>query len=174
MKKFICILIAFFILFNSTGLMLLYLRMQYLFKSEARELISQIKSEDNLVLIKVLKKDIEKYYSTLDEDEIFYENAKYDIFKKSEDNNYYYFYCLNDEYENKLDNAFANFLVNELSDKSAKKSIIMVLSSLITIGFNEIPDFDIQLKNNPVSFIDKNAKLQFTSFEVPTPPPRQI
>jgi hypothetical protein len=98
LKKCISILLAFLIFLNSAGYIILFWQIQQDIKREMIQKISAILPSDNLTCIKFLKKDISRS-EWIKKNEFEYNGSMYDVVKKEETSQYYFFYCINDQNE---------------------------------------------------------------------------
>ncbi|MCX6164841.1 MAG: hypothetical protein NTU73_08300 [Ignavibacteriae bacterium] len=175
MKKITSILIILLLFFDSCGYIFVYIELSNYFKQEASIKINDFISDDNLEIIALHKSELSKNNSLIqfiNENEIKYKGELYDIYKEVSKEDSVYYYCLNDNDENILEKAFAEYVENNTQEKNKNTPINSILDNIIKSAnvpsvFN---NFNFQTS---VNFITQNINFfsQY-SVDIPTPPPK--
>jgi len=177
LKKTTILILCVIILFNTGGYYLAYFQVQNYFKSIATGRINEYIPLDKLTLIKINLKstesDSKKDYIKVNEKEISYNGNMYDIYQEEKSGDTLVLYCLSDENEDKLDQAFSEY-VNKSGIDCINQSVRNLLGSIIKIAlppikfsYNEFTLFNL------VIFKSRNNLLNVI-IDVPVPPPRIV
>lgn len=177
MKKLIPISLIFLIVFNTGGSFFIYLQLENYFKQIAFNRINEYIPIKNLERIEIDKKatlsEKNKIFKILNDKEILYNNKMYDIYMMEFVNDKMVLYCVSDENEDIIHNAFAEYL-NEDDSSDNVKSITNIIKIFITLAL--VPGNNsttiIQSKDNLTFFFDilfKNINI-----DIPYPPPKFI
>jgi hypothetical protein len=174
-KKLLSISLIFLIAFNAGGYFFIYFQIENNFKESAHNKISEFIPLENLELIKISRQDETNTkiheYQRLDEKEIYYHGKMYDIYKEEIQNDTVFLYCLNDEKEDILENAFAEY-INKKNDDNSLSSVSNIIKILILSALqpNSTEFKNIQTHNH-LSYIF-TSKTQNIFIDIPSPPPK--
>jgi hypothetical protein len=176
-KKPISILLIFLITFNAGGYFFIYFQLENHFKQKAYNKINDVIPIEELELIKLPRngtyiKD-QSQFNRLGNKEILYYGKMYDIYKEVTLNDTLYLYCLNDENEDIIEKAFAEYINNKNYDNSIS-SVANIIKILITLAIqpNNTDYKHIQIYNN-LSF-NLASNTQNICIEIPSPPPKSV
>jgi hypothetical protein len=175
LKKVISYILICLVFFNSFGYLFVYYELQHLFKSEAFGKLDNFININELVSIKINKKDFSSCNNgeiEFNDKEISYNGFMYDIYKIDEDKDFYLLHCLSDKNEDNLNLVFKKFIDDNLQNTSANKTYSNLLKDFrITTYTPEY--FTYKNFNNPTynNFIQGNYLINHT-LEIPTPPPK--
>ena len=177
MKKIFSILLILLIAFNAGGYYFIYNQLENHFKEIAFNKINDYIPLDQLEKIKIEKKSInyelEDKFERVDEKEIIYYGKMYDIYFEEKNQDTLIFYCINDEYEDIIHKAFAEY-INEKDGNKNYKAISNIIKTLIITGLEPIQDIATLLPfNNEITYI-KHLIFSDTKLDIPVPPPRFI
>jgi hypothetical protein len=174
-KKLLSISLILLIMFNAGGYFFIYFQIENHFKESAFNQINEFIPLENLELIKLLRHDETgkkiHEYQRLDEKEIYYHGKMYDIYKEEIQNDTVFLYCLNDEKEDILENAFAEY-INKKNDDNSLSSVSNIIKILILSALqpNSTEFKNIQTHNH-LSYIF-TSKTQNIFIDIPSPPPK--
>jgi hypothetical protein len=177
LKKSFFILLGLLVLFNTGGYYFVYFQVQNYFKQVAFNKINEYIPEENLTLFKINLRStdskIQKEILRINDHEISYNGNMYDIYKEEVNSDTLVLYCLCDENENILDQAFSEF-VNRNNIDFINISLKSILKSIIKIA---LPPIELTYKNysfyNSITFNSSND-LQNVIIDVYVPPPRTV
>jgi hypothetical protein len=170
LKKCISILLAFLIFLNSAGYIILFWQIQQDIKREMIQKISAILPSDKLTCIKFFKKDISRS-EWIEKNEFEYNGSMYDVVKKEETSQYYFFYCINDQNEEILIKNYSRQF-----DDNKNKTTRPGSRSIITIVAPAILKNNISIKRaDTVSSVTTYLSFNYQSIWLDklTPPPKQ-
>jgi hypothetical protein len=170
-------LLCLLILFNAGGYYLVYFQVQNYFKNIAFGRINEYIPVENLTLIRInvknLSSETQKEYKRINDHEISYDGNMYDIYKEEISGDTLVLFCLNDENEDKLDQAFSEYINKSgidyfnVSIKSLLRSIIKIALTPIVFSYNDFSLFNL------IAFKSQNELLNVI-IDVPVPPPRIV
>ena len=177
MKKTIILILCVIILFNTGGYYLAYFQVQNYFKSIATGRINEYIPLDKLTLIKINLKsaesDSKKEYLKVNEKEISYNGNMYDIYQEEKSGDTLVLYCLSDENEDKLDQAFSEYVNKSdidcinLSVKNLLGSIIKIALPPMKFSYNDFSIFNLIASKSKIELLN-------VIIDVPKPPPRTV
>jgi len=174
-RKYTAILLIFLIVFNSFGYVVAFFQMQFIFKNLAYEKINSLFSESPFTILRIPLQEItvNSEFIEYDESEISYYGKMYDIFKKEIRNNDIIFYCIGDENEDALNNAFSSF-VKQQTNQNSNNPVTNLIKQLIKEASSVIyyNNHNLKLFQRFFSF----TKSIYTNIylDVITPPPELI
>jgi hypothetical protein len=175
LKRIISIFIVLLIVFNTGGYFFIYFQLESYFKQIAFNRINEFLPLEELQLIKIAKSSTEfsnsDIYDRKNEKEFSYYGNMYDIFKEDITNDTLFLYCVSDENEDIIHNAFASY-INEKKNDNKSTAVINIIKIFITIA---LPPYDTN--TDLVYSYKKNINLLQISYQnfivdVPSPPPR--
>ena len=165
------------ILFNTGGYYLVYFQVQSYFKSIASERITEYIPVESLTLLrfstKYINSETQENYRRINKNEVSYNGNMYDIYKEEVNNDSLILYCLSDENEDKLDQAFSEYINKNVVDyfnlsvKNLLRAIIKIALPPVEFSYN---DFSLY---NLIAFKSNKNDLINVIIDVPVPPPRK-
>jgi hypothetical protein len=175
LKKFVTSILCLLILLNTGGYYFVYLQAQIYFKQIAFGRINEYIPESSLTVFKVIRgadfagsqKEIER----INEHEISFRGNMYDIYKEEVSGDTLVLYCLSDENEDKLEQAFSEYInlnVIDYFNASVKSVIVSIIkTAILPIIFDFKNPFSINLitSNSPNNLLN-------VIIDVSDPPPR--
>jgi hypothetical protein len=172
-KKVLSILLVIVILTNSVGITFLFLQQRSNIKSEFRNFLKNTIDKSELVKIVISKINSKQYlFHKTDKDEFKYRGKMFDIVRQYETKDSIYYYCINDEKEEKLLIQFSEILKSTLDgNKNIKKSFNNFFKYFSFVFMERLEN---KLFPVPSEFINiKNSVLPLTEFfRNITPPPK--
>lgn len=132
-------------------------------------------SLDNLELIKInntLKYSTDEFEKINDE-EICYNGRMYDIFMEVNKDNYTYYHCFHDSFEDILQNAFTEYLSEQQDDDSnlAVKSIIKIfITQALAPKVFRYTNYNLPSQIS----LKQISRLFHLIQDIPSPPPKHI
>lgn len=174
MKKILTLLLCSMILFNTCGFYFAYFQIRSYFKQIAFNRINEYVSLENINVIKTNPKftcSEMQIFERVNDNEILYLEKMYDICKEERRGDTLVLYCLNDENEDKLNHAFAEFVKwnnngnGRTPVKSLLNTVIKIALSPKEIVYNNFKFFNV-ITLNPLD------NLQNVIIDVSEPPPR--
>jgi len=141
-KKLISILLASLLIFNSCGYIFAYYELLILFKSFGKARISKYIPDSELTQMRIPKKDMldKSIFEWVKPWEFRFHGKMYDIKNEADDNEFVVFYCLLDENENLLAEAFDAFYKSQTDSKypnPIKNILNLIIETGITPEYNE-------------------------------------
>ncbi|MCE9539538.1 MAG: hypothetical protein K8R85_10000 [Bacteroidetes bacterium] len=177
MKKVISIFLFGIFLFNMAGYFIAFKSFQYQVKKEIKAEIKKKINPNELTIIVIDKKQINKIDWLEKGKEMYYHGKLYDIVRHTENDTSITYYCINDKQEELL---FANLeehiamhiaankpIKNQTSKKLANNVIKLYFSNEQSIKFNTV------LLNSP-PFYSINLSYKSSIIETDTPPPEFV
>lgn len=164
------------IVFNTGGFFFVYFQLQNYFKEIAFNKINDFLPIEELELIKVCTKSRDftndNVYERVNDREFKYYGKMYDIFQENFSNDTLYLYCVNDEKEDIINNAFAVYINSKKSESNNKSPIANIIKLFITIAIApNNTSFSLSNTYHTNSNIYK-VFYQNIIVDVPSPPPR--
>lgn len=170
-------MICFIILFNAGGYYFVYYQAQNYFKQLAFGRINDFIPVENLTLVKIDIKNGEPQstdeFERVNGHEIKYYGNMYDIYQEEIKGDTLFIYCLSDENEDKLDEAFSDYVNKDNGNmmnvpvKNILMSIIKIALPPVTINYGSFSFY------NYISI--KPANILLTEFiDVLVPPPKTV
>jgi hypothetical protein len=175
LKKLISILIIVLLFFDSCGYIFVYIELSNHFKQEASSKINDFIPDKDLEILSFHLSDITKNNSVIqiiEENEIKINGKLYDIFKKVCKGDSVYYYCLNDNNENILEQAFSTYITNKTQEDSKNIPIHNILHNIMKVAITP-NQYNNNYYQSSVKFITHLVYLlpQY-SYDIPTPPPK--
>jgi hypothetical protein len=175
LKKLTAILIIVLLFFDSCGYIFVYIELSNHFKQEASSKINDFIPDKDLEILSFHLSDITKNNSVIqitEENEIKINGKLYDIYKKVYKKDSVYYYCLNDNNENILEQAFSSYIENKTQENSKNIPIHNILHNIIKVAI--APNlFDNNYYQSSIKFtINLVYLLPQYFFDIPTPPPK--
>lgn len=163
--------------FNAGGYFFIYYQLENHFKAIAFDGIHNLIPIDKIEKIKFKRNsllDIEgRRISKLDENEIMCEGKMYDIYKEEIHHDTIILFCINDEKEDVIENAFAQF-VNNKDDVNKLLSISNIIKILIKVGIQpDLADYKQFLSYNDLYSLYL-LSLSNIYLDITPPPPKNI
>jgi hypothetical protein len=175
LKRILSIILILLIAFNAGGYFFIYYQLENYFKQIALNKINEFIPLERLEKIELNTKSVSseamKNVKIIDDNEISYYGKMYDVYSIEYQNGITILYCINDENEDIIQNAFSEYL-NEKNSINDVKAVTNIIKILITLGLEPIHSFynPIQSRND-LSF-SYSILLQKINIDIPSPPPR--
>jgi len=170
MKRFISILLLSIYLFNLCGYIFIYSHIKSEIKKEALKKLSAT-SPGLFEEIIIGKKASSKLIEWKEENEFLYKGNMYDVASIKEDDDKFYFYCIRDVNEEKLEDALKKHIENNSTDtplnKTKRNLLKNVIFEALVSSYNKI----ITSVNSKREEIPNVILFSSYTSEVPTPPP---
>lgn len=175
MKRIISIFLVLLIVFNAGGYLFVYFQLVNHFKQVSFNKINDFIPEKELLLIKIAVNSSdytnEDVYDRVEDREFKYYGKMHDIFQEELKNDTLYLYCVSDENEDIIHNAFATY-VNDKKNDNQNKPILNIIKIFITIALTP--------KETNINLIDSYKRIsnlylisyQNYTEDVPSPPPK--
>lgn len=177
MKKTLSILLILFIIINSGGYLFIYLQLENYFKKIAFNRINEFIPIEKLERIEISNNskstESKDYIRFIDDREICYKGKMYDIYMVFVQDGKTIIYCISDENEDIINNAFSEY-INESDGDLESQTIINFVKIIITLALEPIQsDFSyIQpYKNISFNYINLFGNI---NIDIPSPPPKFI
>jgi len=175
LKKIISIFLTLLIVFNTGGYFFVYFQLSNCFKQIAFNKINDFIPLENLELIKLDLNAISSYdedfYERVNDREISYCGKMYDIYKEEVSNDTLLIYCVSDENEDIINNAFDIYINDKKNDKP-NSAIVNIIKIFITIALVQTEKENFNLKSNQIITNTYLISFQTIFIDVPSPPPR--
>lgn len=171
------ILLILLIIFNAGGYFFAYYQLENYFKQIAFNRIDDYISIEKLEKIeldnKSLFKGLNGKIKMINDREILYNGKMYDIYMIEIQNGKSVFYCVSDENEDIIHNAFIDYL-NENNNKNDVKSVTNIIKIFITLALMpNHTNFNRILFYNNLS-LSYNISYKKIIIDTPSPPPKNI
>jgi hypothetical protein len=169
MKKFFSISLILVLLYSVLGFYLNFKIEQFWIKEEIEQRIINHLPEKDLTLIKISSANSEKIHWTEEGKEFKFDDEMYDVVKTRSANDTTYYYCFNDEKENKL-MYFVDKLVKEQTTGNSKSRSIQK-KQVITYFFQQILHTQF-INEKSICYLDFSSNYKPIIKEVLSPPPK--
>jgi len=165
------------IIFNAGGNFFIYNQLENYFKEKAMTKISDYIPLDKLEKIKIIKnRDYSasnSKFEKINENEIRFNGNLYDIYYQEDNGDTTTFYCISDNYEDILHEAFSEYL-NGQKDEGNNTAISNLIKIFVILGLEPVSDRQLFAPYiSEINFI-KHTLISDTNLEIPVPPPRFI
>lgn len=175
MKKSLSVILILFLLFNSAGYVLLYFQLKYIFKNDSYSKIKENLKEEETTEI-IISKDIyengnDDFYF-VEPNEFIYHGNMYDVSSVSIDGDKVKISCYKDDKETNLNELFAQYFTNSISDKTSKVNTLLnsiIFDAGLPISFNEPSSW-----REDESFYFIFVPIINNFLDIPTPPPKNF
>jgi hypothetical protein len=177
LKRILSISLILLIVFNTSGFFFVYFQLQNYFKQISFNRIDDFVPIEELSLIKIAinSPDFsnEDVYDRIEDKEFKYYGNMYDICEERIINDTLYLYCVSDENEDIINNAFASYINEKKSDNQASP-VINIIKIFITIGL--VPDgINLNYSNTFKDITNQYiVTYQHLKEDIPSPPPRLV
>jgi hypothetical protein len=170
--------LAFLILYNVLGYLIVFKSYQYAIKNEIKSKIRNAVPDKDLVIIKFSCQDIhsrKNHYKKTDDNEFRFGGKLYDIVRSKVNGDTTIFYCINDTREEQLysnlDAYVKRYMDNNIPLKEKTNTLFktLVKQALLHNYSFSMPDF------SALKFITANTKLpKYFLNNIPGPPPKNL
>lgn len=174
-KKIFSVLLFAIFLFNTMGYYFVFKVNQSMIRSDIRAMIYSEFHKEMFILIRIDSPDSNPNFKKLDHDEFSYCGKLYDIVSESVKGNTTWYYCINDQQEERLITGFEKIqsFTYAFGSPDKIKHTLALLHNLITFALVNDPTDTI--KSKPVDFIFcKYSNHPVNRVQSPVPPPPEL
>jgi len=171
LKKLVSIFLVFLIAFNAGGYFFVYFQLENCFKKVAFNKINDYMPIEELELIKVSIASPDASYERIEDREFTLHGRMYDIYQEEAANDSLYMYCVNDENEDMMHNAFASY-INAKKNDSPNSAIANIIKIFITIALEPAIASDLKCNSNKNISFTYLTTFKNIIIDIPPPPPK--